>query len=122
MLKKWIVEKLGGYYPPTNKHDILTALVSKHFSTISTDELLTYDNGLWYIEGRPLTENEVRMIKSEAQVIQKMFIWDCLLKEVKYQAYKKGYLEAKNEMDLIGGKMMIYNLDIIKTKLKNLSS
>ena len=122
MIRKWIVERLGGYYPPVDKNEVLTERVAVLFSTVSEKDFFSFKNGVWYIKGRALTEAEVGQLQNEARLIENMFLWKSILKEVEYHSYRNGFLKAKDETDLIGGKMMLYCMDIIKTKLKNLSS
>jgi len=117
-----IVEFLGGYYPPVNPHQALTKRVAHLFSTVTEDDIIKIDGSSWYIDGRILTDEEKAQIRSEARSLQNMFLWKYLCKEVQYVAYKKGYLEATKEFDLIGGKMLMYALDIIKTKIKRIGT
>ena len=58
MIKKWIVEMLGGYYPPVNPHDVLDARVADLFSTIQKGDLLRNENGIWYSGDRELSTPE----------------------------------------------------------------
>ncbi|MCR4285497.1 MAG: hypothetical protein NUW00_01225 [Candidatus Kaiserbacteria bacterium] len=119
---KTIVEFLDGYYPPTNPHDVLTQRVAHLFSTVTDEDIIKVEGLAWYIGGRELTNEEKAQLKAEARSLQNMLLWDYLCKEVHYHAYKKGYLEATKEFDLIGGKMLMYTLDIIKTKIKKIGT
>lgn len=120
-IKKQLVELLGGYYPPMNPHTALTQRVAHLFSTVSDEDIIKIDGTTWYNRGRELTEEEKAQLKSEARSLQNMFLWKALCEEVHLHAYKKGYLEATKEFDLIGGKMLMYSIDIIKTKIKRIS-
>lgn len=122
MIKKWIVEYLGGYYPPTDPHDVLTTRVADLFSTIKKTDLLRNENGIWYSGDRELTVPEVRQLKNEARMLQNSFLWQQLQNDVEYQAYLKVFLKSRNEFDLIGGKLLKFYIDIINTRLKDLSS
>jgi hypothetical protein len=122
MIKKWIVEQLGGYYPPVTPHDVLDARVALLFSTIQKSDLLRNENGIWYSADRELSIPEVRQLKNEARMLQNSFLWQELQKDVEYQAYLKIFLKSRNEFDLIGGKFLKLYIDIINTRLKELSS
>lgn len=120
--RKWIVEKLGGYYPPQNPHDVLDARIAELFCTIQKDDLLHNEGGVWYSGGRILTTGEVNQIKAEARMLQNLFLWQELQKDVEYHAYRTIFTKSRSEIDLIGGKFLKLYIDIIKTKLKELSS
>jgi len=122
MIRKWIVEILGGYYPPTKPHDVLDARVAELFSTIRREDLLRNENGVWYSGGRPLTDHEIRQIKAESRVLSSMFVWQELQKDIEYQAYKTIFTKSRSEFDLIGGKFLKLYVDIINTRLKELGS
>lgn len=119
-IRKKIVEWLGGYYPPTTPHKALTKRVAHLFSTVTEEDIIKIEGLAWYIKGRELTSEEKAQLKAESRSLQNMLLWKLLCKEVQFHAYKKGYLEATKEFDLIGGKMLMYSLDIIKTKIKRI--
>lgn len=120
--KRFIVEKLGGYYPPVDPHDVLDARVAELFHTIRKSDLLRQENGAWYSGGRELTIHEIRQIKAEARALLNSRLWQALEDDVDYQAYNLIFTKSRSELDLIGGKMLKVYLDIHKTKLKELSS
>lgn len=120
-IRKIIVEKLGGYYPPKSAHDVLDARVAGLFSTIRKDELLREENGAWYSGDRELTVHEIRQIKAEARALLNSLLWRVLENDVDYQAYKCIFTKSRNEFDLISGKMLKVYLDIHKTRLQELS-
>jgi hypothetical protein len=119
---KWIVERLGGYYPPVEAHDVLDARVADLFSTIKKADLLHNESGVWYSNGRVLTIGEVNQIKAEARMLQNLFLWQELQKDVEYHAYKYIFIKSRTEFDLIGGKFLKLYIDIINTRLKELGS
>lgn len=121
-IRKLIVEKLGGYYPPVNPHDVLDTRISELFSTISKNDLLHNENGIWYSGGRELSQPEVQGIKNEARMLQNLRLWQELQKDIEYHAYKYIFTKSRTEFDLIGGKFLKLYVDIINTRLKELSS
>lgn len=121
-LAKWIVERLGGYYPPVDKHDVLDERVAALFNTIRKRDLLRQERGTWYAGNRELTEPEIRQIKAEARVLLNSRLWSILEDDVEYHAYRTIFTVSRSEIDLIGGKMLKVYLDILYTRLKELSS
>jgi len=121
-IRKRIVEALGGYYPPTKPHDVLDARIAELFHTIRKDDLLRCENGVWYSEGRELTDAEIRQIKADARMLVNTRLWEKLQQDVEYHSYKMIFTQSRTEIDLIGGKMLQVYLDILKTRLKELAS
>jgi len=121
-LRKLIVEKLGGYYPPVDRHDVLDARVADLFSTISKNDLLRNERGTWYSGDRVLTVPEVNQIKAEARQLINSYLWRELQKDIEYHAYQKIFTKSRTEIDLIGGKFLKLYIDIINTRLKDISS
>jgi hypothetical protein len=121
-IKRFIVEALGGYYPPVDKHDILDERVASLFHTIRKNELLRQENGVWYSGDRELTEHEIRQIKAEARVLLNSRLWQVLEQDIEYQSYRTIFTKSRTEIDLIGGKMLKVYLDIHKTRLQELSA
>lgn len=122
MLKKRIVEWLGGYYPPVDKHDVLDERVAVLFHTIRKTDLLRWENGVWYSGDRELTDPEIRQIKAEARVLRNSRLWQVLSDDIEYHAYRTIFTKSRTEVDLIGGKMLKVYLDILKTRLQELSA
>lgn len=119
---KWIVERLGGYYPPVEKHDVLDERVALLFNTIRKRDLLRSEGQVWYAGDRELTEHEIRQIKAEARVLLNSRLWSILEDDVEYHAYRSIFTKSRTEVDLIGGKMLKVYLDIFETRLKELAS
>lgn len=116
------MEWLGGYYPPVDKHDVLDERVAVLFHTIRKTDLLRWENGVWYSGDRELTDPEIRQIKAEARVLRNSRLWQVLSDDIEYHAYRTIFTKSRTEVDLIGGKMLKVYLDILKTRLQELSA
>ena len=121
-LRKFIVEILGGYYPPVNPHDVLDARIAHLFSTIKKDDLLRNENGIWYSGSEALTNAQFQNLKNEARMLRNSSLWQELQKDIEYNAYKAIFIKSRTEFDLIGGKFLKLYIDIINTRIKELSS
>ena len=130
-MKTKLIEKLGGY--PTvedaiesiksreDKNTILTLAVKRLFNTISEDDILKEKDGQWFFMGRAISEGEKKLLISEAKTFLSMKLWDIIQKDISYQANRKMFLLAENELDIISGKLWTYTLDCIRTRLKSMS-
>lgn len=131
-MRRWIIERLGGYpdtdaaiaairiLPLEEKNKVLTMAVKKLFNTVGPDDILKIIGRNWLFEGRPLRDAEVVMLKAEANQFQQSFLWKILQKELRYVANKKMYVDSKEIIDMVAGKLLVYYVDIIATRLKRM--
>ena len=139
MLREWIIVLLGGQIKGfkdvdeaiehirntddvTRKYQILTLATKKLFNTISSEDILKQnEDGSWMLEGKPLTQLEVKSLKSEAQAIQNTRLWKVLDKDVKYHCNQK-MRAATTILELESAKVIEYTWDILKTRLKKMQN
>jgi len=84
-------------------------------------QLRMLTGGVMTYKGRILTEAEKRRIIEESKLILAVGLWEVLMDDMKQVACKKMYEEATDEELLVGGKWMLYTLDVLNKKLYNLS-
>lgn len=100
---------------------VLTYAVKKLFNTIDQDDILKENEfGQWQIEGKPINDTTKSLLIAEAKGLLKSKLWEVLQNDIKYQANKKMFLLAQNEEQLTAGKMFLYALDCINTRLKSM--
>lgn len=129
-MKKYLIELLGGFPDldsaiqfikktnnETAKNDILTEVVKKLFNTISSEDILRYEDGEYIFQGRPLLPEELQQLKAEAEFFRKSKLWKVIDKDVKFQLNRKLYNEANITTDILWGKLILYYHDIINTRL-----
>lgn len=101
--------------------EILTELVRDLFNTIDEHDILREEiDGTWYVGDKQLQDAEKKLVISEAQMFLKGKVWNVLQRDVKYLANKRMYINSRTEMDLVAGKLLLYLLDIMKTRLQSL--
>lgn len=116
MLNK-IIKLLGGY----TEDEILTQAVKHLYNTIGADDILKEENGTWLFENKPLANEIKQIIISEAQIFTKSKLWRILQDDIRYRANQMMFEKSKTEQDLIAGKLWLFTLDSINTRLKSLS-
>lgn len=134
-LKKRIINSLGGFadldeavlymskIDAKEKHKVLTVYVKKLFNTIGADDILKIDStGQWMFMGKQLPEARVRNLVSQAKHFANSELWDILQSDIKYQANKKMFVLAENELHLATGKLWLYTLDVIRTRLNSIAN
>lgn len=129
--RELVIRKLGGFNTVneaidsietvTEKHELLTRAVKRHFNTIGPDEILhEADSGEWMFKGKPLNKGQQQLLVSESKVFLSLMLWEVLQADVKYQANRQMYRLARTETDIIMGKCWEYVLDVIRTRLKSI--
>jgi len=133
-MRRWLIEKLGGF-PDLDaaiaqikatddverKHQLLTLAVKKLFNTIGADDILRMNQeGQWMFQNRPLTPDQVRSLREEAQFFMNSRLWRYIMLDVKYQLNKKMFEESSITMDVMWGKLMLYLNDIIRTRIERM--
>ena len=117
-MRRFLIHLLGGW----PKDEALTEAVKELFNTISSDDILKDDNGVWSVNGKTITEGEKKLLISEASLFSKSRLWKILKNEIKYLANKAMFEKAKTENDIIAGKLWLYTLDAIDTKLNKMTT
>ena len=102
------------------KEQALTKSVKHLFNTIGAEDILRDENGVWFLEDKPLNEGQKKLLISEANVFTKTLLWKTLQLDVKFQANRKMFNDSKTEMDLIAGKLWTLTLDCFKTRLESM--
>lgn len=146
-MKRWLIERLGGYADletalrAVDKQDViayaielvrdmslpdkskwLTLAVKRHFNTIGSEDILrVVDSGAWLWEGKPLRQEQVQLLKAEAAQYEQTFLWKVIQSELKYQANKRMFITSEGDMDLVAGKLLVYYIDIVKTKIADIA-
>lgn len=147
-MRRWFIEKLGGYASAEEaiaakggyltideaidairdldlkeRRVILTLAVKNLFNTIGPDDILKpAASGQWMFKNRLLTKGQVELLMLEAAQLDKMLLWEVLRADVLYQANRKMYLHAENELHVITAKFWLYTFDTMKTRLKQIAA
>ena len=77
-------------------------------------------NGKIMMRSREITDEEIEILRRDAEVFKDSVIWNILKRELQLAANERMFDNAKEIDDMIFGKAMLYNLDLIDKKLKNL--
>src|SRR3990167_6891150 len=104
------------------KEEKLTKEVKHLFNTIGAEDILRDENGIWYLEDKPLNEGQKKLLISEANVFTKTLLWKVLQDDVRWQANQAMFLKAKSIEDLVAGKLFLYVLDCFETRLKSMAN
>jgi hypothetical protein len=104
------------------KVEKLNKMTDRLFNEITEADILRVTpNGTFLVGSTVIPAEAKQEIVSQANIIQEMELWRMLVRDMKYQANKRMYTESKDIDDMIFGKAMLYSLDVLEQKLKNLS-
>lgn len=100
----------------------LNELVHGLFNGITEYDVMRFENGKLIMRSKEITKEEIEMIRQDAQVFKDSLIWNILKRELQLAANERMFDKSETIDDIIFGKAMLYNLDLIDKKLKNLVS
>lgn len=131
-IRLWLIEKLGGYPDAESaidmvddleeRKELLTMAVRKLFNTIGPEDILKeQSDGTWRFGRHSLTEPERNQLIAEAKQFSESKLWHVLTADIKWQANRKTFIGAKDELDFIAGKLWQYTFDCINTRLKSIA-
>lgn len=105
------------------KRWILNKLLSYLFNAVTEDDVLRWDSQrkVFHVGDFTLPASDTKGLSEEAKYIMSTSVWSYLVKDMKHQANVRMYERSTNVDDLVFGKAMLWNLEILEKKLKNLS-
>lgn len=91
-------------------------LISYLYCAVTPDKVCTINkqSNQVFINGRLLTAQELADLKVEAERMKNSKLWAILTDTLVFQAQQRMFNASKNEIDMIAGKMMLWNLDVQK--------
>ena len=100
---------------------LLNKILKGLFNAVTENDILRYSNGKMYLGKNLLTDADRISITSGADNLKQMYVWQLLNTELKYLANKQMFEKSNSIDDIIFGKAMLYNLDLLEKKIDNLS-
>lgn len=116
-MKNWLIKKLGGYI----SDEVLTEAVKDLFNTISADDILRQEGNDWFVGDKKLNDGDKKLLIAEANQFLITKLWQVLQNDIFYQANRAMFEKSKSKNDMVAGKLFLYALDSIKTRLESLS-
>ena len=101
----------------------LSRFLIRSFGLITESDILQIKaKDQWLTWGRSLTEGEIGNLKSEAEFIEGTQVWKLLINEVKWHGQKKAIMDARDSVDLIAARELLYLSMILENFVKNIKS
>jgi len=101
----------------------LVNLIAKHvFKVILEEDLLRRnERGRLEVRGNELTPEGAELIANQAQALKDSMLWRHLRNDLQYHALKKTLNDSQSMNDVISGKLTLYLIDVIESRVDNLS-
>lgn len=87
----------------------------KEYWLVDPHQVVQSQNGRALIGGRSFTEQEVKNLKTEIEVLSQLQLWQIFQETIKQKAIEKAVLSSTDWEQVLAGKMMIHNLGIQKS-------
>jgi len=91
------------------------------FNAISEEEILTVTRNGYQIGNQILSDDQMKGLQSHASVVVQSDLWKYINNNLKYLANYRMYNGSKTVDDMVFGKAMLYNLEIINKLFKKIS-
>lgn len=101
---------------------IVTNWLTKHLlKAVTADEILVKSSNEWLVGSRKMSAERIQHLKEEARSLRESELYRLLIKEIGYQATLQRFDQAKTPDDMLFGKAMLYNLDLLKKFIRNIA-
>ncbi len=97
------------------KQWLLNCLLKKIYKPIVTSDIIVVDKGTLKIDGKVITEQELRQLKAEEKALSNSRLWDLMIKTTRHLAEKQIITDSINMSHVTMGKSMIISLDTIES-------
>lgn len=96
------------------RHIVTTWLVKRLLKAVTEDDILVMTQVGWFIGRHKMSSEEIITLKEEALSFEKSSLYRLMKRDLRYAATLQRYNEAKNDLDMLFGKSMLYNFDLIR--------
>jgi hypothetical protein len=103
------------------RHIVTNWLTRNLLKAVTADEVLILSGREWLIGNRKLGAGEIVDLKEEAKSFKSSELYKLIKKEIKYHATLQRFDHAKVADDMLFGKSMLFNLDLIDRFIKNIA-
>lgn len=92
------------------------------FNAIGEEDVLRVVGREVRFKGKTLSPEMVGKLKQDAKLFSDSSLWEILMNECKYQANVRMYEKSVSVADIVAGKMMLVNVEVIEKKIASLKS
>ena len=103
------------------QRELAQYIVHEVFNTITEEDVLKQDKDGWTYKGNHLTEGQLKILKKDAEALEKSLLYKILLDELNWFARQR-LEKSATEQDMICAKLLSYFVDVIETKIRKIST
>ncbi len=82
---------------------------------VNAEDVFSYNpKGVLYLEGKPLTEGEIKSLQAEIKFLEETRIWKIYQNTLSQQAKSRMFDKAQSYEDLWSGKLMLKQLEVLR--------
>jgi hypothetical protein len=100
---------------------LLNWLVKELFNGVDARDFLQIKSGILYVGKKPLEKKEAEKIIEQARLLQRLDLWDVMLKQLYYKANQTMFEKSKTYDDMYFGKAMLLCTYLLESKVAKLS-
>ena len=91
------------------------------FKAIDQDDILRIEGRTMFYKGKELDADAVMVLQEQAETLLKSRLWKMLESEIRGATQEQMY-NAKSAPDLVASHTMLYNLNLIESKIVQIST
>jgi len=103
------------------KHIVINFLTKHLVKAITEDDILIVSGRDFLINRIKLSPEEIQNLKDDAETFKDSLLWRLISNEVKFDAIQRMGDKAVTPDDIIFGKAMLYDINLIRNFIENLS-
>lgn len=104
------------------KRKIVQWTLKNLFCAVTDDDILKIGQGKIMLLGDELTRQQAQDLSRFAESLQNSKLWKAITAKIRQQANKRMYEKSQNMNDLVFGKAMLYNLDVLEQFVERLAN
>lgn len=104
------------------KQRIINYLLRSCLNAVVTSDVITIDKGVIKLEGKNITEDELRQLIAEVKALEHFRIWSIMTNSLKFQAQDKMFNKALDFDDTMAGKLILYAISLQENIMKVIKS
>ena len=104
------------------KNKLRNWVIGNLIITSKPEDVFSIKNGVFMFGNEQMSHEEIKSMQEEIKFIEKTRVWTILVATLESDAQEKMFLKSTSFDDMWAGKMMLYNLSVVKNILRRIKS
>lgn len=101
---------------------LIKFLTKNLLKAITHEDVLVISGKDWLLSKRKLSRDEILALKDEAVSFEKSLLWKLIKREIGFLSNQQMFENAQTPDDIVFGKAMLYDLDVIRKFINRVKS